>query len=121
VPPVDVGEQVLHVDAAQEHMCAVTASGKIHCRGQGPGLGVDRTKPYQHAVTAVAAPFRRVRLEHTNRVALLAEVDVGGPAEVVVPSTSLAWSARTCARLRDGTVRCWGLTDHWDDAAGWDV
>lgn len=305
VPPVDVGDRVLHVDAAQEHMCAVTASGEIHCWGQGPGLGVDRSKPYHHAVTTVAAPFRRVRtgwrrtcgvtddrqlwcwgegphgelghdteriigddeapadvgpvplpwpvtdvalgsiatcalledgrvgcwgdsvgtaseaqavdvggvvvqlevgqhnfcglladggvrcwggstvghddgihvcwpgcnvegcckdgdldpaargdlplsgeavalsvgtshtcvvladgavrcwgsnkvgelgLGHTNRVALPTEVDVGGPAEVVVPSNSLAWSARTCAQLRDGTVRCWGLTDHWDDA-----
>ena len=73
----------VQVDAGEQHACAVTAEGSVHCWGRnvegqlGDGTTTSRVRPVR--VVGV-----------TDAV----EVAAGG--------------AQTCARLRSGTVKCWG-------------
>jgi alpha-tubulin suppressor-like RCC1 family protein len=91
VDPVDLGDGVTVIDVAAggAHTCAVTTSKEVFCWGipDGGRLGYgDGEMVGDNETPAMKGP-----------------VSVGGNVEQVV-----AGASHTCARLTDGTVRCWG-------------
>jgi len=96
VPPVSLGagRTAIAIATGSKHACALLDDGSVRCWGSGRNgrLGYGNTDNVGdgqdgHATPASAGP-----------------VDVGGPAIAVS-----AGDSQTCARLADGTIRCWGL------------
>lgn len=86
VPPVDLGEPARHVVVSHVHTCAILESGKVKCWGANSGwqLGGGFSSEF----------------ESVPQTANLKKGDV-------VEELSLGLN-HTCARLDDGTVKCWG-------------
>jgi alpha-tubulin suppressor-like RCC1 family protein len=89
VSPVNVGESAVQISAGAAHTCAVLAGGTIRCWGlNGSGqLGYANTTTIGDNETPASA----------------GPVTLGGAATGVS-----AGGSHTCARLVDGTLRCWG-------------
>ena len=93
VEPVDLGPGATAdaISAGDVHTCAVLGSGEARCWGEGGygrlGTGSTRTIGDDESPSSIAA------------------VDVGAGRTV---SAISAGAVHTCARLDDGTVRCWG-------------
>ncbi len=86
---VDLGSSAIAIAAGSEHSCAVLQTGDIRCWGAGAGgrLGYGDTEN----VGDNEVPVARVPLSFAR------------PAVAVT-----AGELHTCARLDDGSVRCWG-------------
>jgi alpha-tubulin suppressor-like RCC1 family protein len=89
LPPVAVDESVLTLGAGLEHTCAVLVTGRFKCWGDGTegrlATGSD-DEVWMPALRAVAV-------------------------DPVLSATSIDGGDRhTCARVTDGTVRCWGAS-----------
>jgi len=91
-PFVQIGESVVQIDAGQYHACALAASGKVYCWGDGAwgALG------YLNAQTIGDN-------EHPSSA---------GPVKVLAGNDAVAkvrlGYRHTCALLVSGDVRCWG-------------
>jgi alpha-tubulin suppressor-like RCC1 family protein len=88
VDPVNTGGPVTAISAGTVHTCAVLVGGSVRCWGN----GTDGRNGY-------ANEFRIGDNETPN---LAGPVDLGGPA------AAISVSDHSCARLVNGTVRCWG-------------
>ena len=102
VPPVDLGFQRTAVDvsAGLQHTCAILDNGRTLCWGSNDlgQLGYPTLSPeFGDAIGDDEMP------------ADAGPVDYGGGVEATSISTG---AAQTCARLGDGTVRCWGNGDN---------
>ncbi len=84
---------VRQVDDHWDHACALLADGTVKCWG---AIGYDASGPGQASVRTSADPVPVKGL--------------GGVVEVALGSS------HTCARVRDGSVLCWGLG--WSGALG---
>jgi len=87
-----LGAPAIDLSVGNDHACAVLEDHTVRCWG------------YNHV--------GQLGLGHTETIGddeLPAQVDVGGPADVVVAGRG----DRTCVRLHDGTHRCWGATERW--------
>ncbi|HMJ10481.1 MAG TPA: hypothetical protein VK524_03690, partial [Polyangiaceae bacterium] len=86
---VDVGAPVTQVAAGAEHTCALLGTGKVRCWGYGyyGVLGYGNTDDIGDDEAPASA----------------GDVNVGGSVAQLV-----AGGAHTCARLTNGSVRCWG-------------
>ncbi len=86
--PVDVGGTAAAISAGDWHTCAVLDGGAVRCWG----LGVDG------------------RLGYGNEFAVGDNETPGskGPVELGGTATAVSAGNHTCARLDNGTVRCWG-------------
>jgi alpha-tubulin suppressor-like RCC1 family protein len=93
VGPVQLGGAALQIAAGEAHTCALLQGGRVRCWGAGEygRLGYGNIRDIGDDEMPSAA----------------GDVDVGG--EVVQLA---AGGFHTCALLRDGCVRCWGLGDH---------
>jgi alpha-tubulin suppressor-like RCC1 family protein len=89
VPLVEVGESVEQLVAGAAHTCARLSTGNVRCWGAGADgrLGYGNTE----------------NIGDNEPPAAAGDVDVGG----VVDTLYAGWH-HTCARLRDGRLRCWG-------------
>ncbi len=89
VSAVNVGGNARAIAAGFTHSCAVLEDGSLVCWGDGAdgklGYGNLNTIGDDELPNAAGA------------------VDVGGPVDHVVLG-----GTRTCAKLQDGTIRCWG-------------
>ncbi|MEQ9497691.1 MAG: hypothetical protein RIT81_12555 [Deltaproteobacteria bacterium] len=87
---VNVGAPVRSVSCGFFHVCAVTTSDAVRCWGLGANgrLGHDSTDNIGLTAGAIAAA---------------GDVTVGGAVDEVVLG-----NGHTCARLVDGSARCWG-------------
>ena len=88
-PDVDVGGEVVQITAGAAHTCALLASGKVRCWGEGSSgaLGSGSTQHIGDGPGEMPPP----------------DVDVGGDAVQIA-----AGEFNTCALLASGVVRCWG-------------
>ena len=100
-PDVDVGGEVVQITAGAAHTCALLASGKVRCWGEGSSgaLGYGSTAHIGDGPGEMPPP----------------DVDVGGEAVQIA-----AGEFSTCALLKSGVVRCWGahFPDYIGDAPG---
>ncbi|MFU8806044.1 MAG: RCC1 domain-containing protein, partial [Bradymonadaceae bacterium] len=79
--------EIVNIAAGQSHTCAVTVDGELYCWGlNGAGQIGDGTTDERHEPTLVES--------------------LGDEVVQVV-----AGMAHTCARIKDGTIRCWGQND----------
>lgn len=86
---VNVGGRVARIATGAYHTCAVLETGKVRCWGQG-----------------VSGQLGYANTEHVGDDEFPADagdVDVGGGASQIA-----AGGYHTCARLKNGAVRCWG-------------
>ena len=86
--PVDVtglSSGVVHLDAGDEHTCAVLATGAVKCWGRGE--------------------YGRLGNNHATNDNSDVPVDVTGITNALQVSTGYS---HTCARLSTGAVQCWG-------------
>ena len=90
---VNIGGPVLHLAAGALHTCALLNGGRLRCWGAGEHgrLGYANTSNIGDDETPAAA----------------GDVDVGGEVTQVA-----AGGFHTCALLKDGCVRCWGLGEN---------
>ena len=90
---VNVGAPVLQLTAGLAHTCALMQGGRVRCWGGGESgrLGYGNTSN----IGDDEKPFSA------------GDVDVGGEV-----SSIAAGGFHTCALLKDGCVRCWGLGEH---------
>jgi len=89
-----LGGPAIDVSLGRRHACVVFEDGEARCAG--------------------ANEQGQLGLGHTQSATTLTRVDVGGPVEAMLVGKNLGPSGRTCARLRDGTVRCWSAVVAWD-------
>ena len=97
VPPIQLaGGPVIQVVTEGRQICALHEEGTVSCWGEaGPWLG------YGKAIDSVGTG-----LGDDEHPSLLGVVDVGGRVvEIAVGD------AFTCARLGNGTIKCWGVAD----------
>lgn len=88
VGDVDIGEAVVEVAVGGENTCAVTSSGALRCWGSTTYDGVPGTAGAgSNQPPSVAPP-----------------VDIGGAVDSVTMG-----NRHTCARMTEGTVRCFGV------------
>jgi len=91
MPPanVDVGGAVVQLVAGQSHVCARLVGGNVRCWGDGASgkLGTGNTNDIGDGPGEMPPP----------------DVNLGGPAVELYAG----W-VNTCARMMDGTLRCWG-------------
>lgn len=85
---IDEVAPIVQVSAHDGHTCILTARGLVRCWGHRDYLGILSEENIGDDEPPSAAPF----------------VDVGGPVAQIATGP-----LRTCARLVDGHVRCWGL------------
>lgn len=97
--PVDVGGRVESISAGLNHTCAVLEGGGVRCFGRGTGgrLGYGATAN----IGDNEAPFTA------------GDVGLGRPAVQVS-----AGGVHSCARLDDGSLRCWGVNTHGELGLG---
>jgi Regulator of Chromosome Condensation (RCC1) repeat protein/regulator of chromosome condensation (RCC1) repeat-containing protein len=88
--PLDLGGKATQLSAGSNHTCAVLEGGAVRCWGQNSSgqLGTGDTE----------------RVGDNETPAQVNAVDFGGPKALQVG----AGGNHTCARLDDGSVRCWG-------------
>ncbi|MCX4246612.1 RCC1 domain-containing protein [Paraliomyxa miuraensis] len=93
---VALGGVAVAVTAGRAHTCALLDDGSLRCWGQGSEgqLGV----PGSPTIGDDETP------------ADIDPVDMGGLTVTAIASGALA--DHTCARLDDGSLRCWGANDH---------
>jgi alpha-tubulin suppressor-like RCC1 family protein len=87
-----LGAPAIDLSVGDDHACAVLEDHTVRCWGR------------NH--------IGQLGLGHTETIGddePPAQVEVGGPADLVVAGRG----DRTCARLQDGTHRCWGNTERW--------
>jgi len=91
---VDVGGTVTQLSAGSMHTCALLDTGRVRCWGHGADgrLGYGNTLDIGDDETPAAA----------------GDVDVGGDVVEVAVGSGISAGGHTCARLRRGSVRCWG-------------
>lgn len=106
LPFVDVGEGVSEVSPGYQHTCAKTLSGKVKCWGYNLDgrLGVlDQINKGDNA-SEMGANLPFISLSSTETV-----------SSVAVSSTS------ACARLSNGTLKCWGFDGNLAGVFGLEV
>lgn len=86
---LDVGQDVVKIDAGMSHTCALLASGEVRCWGE----NYDGQLGY---------PLRESVSDPTS-LAAIEPVAVGGKVVDIALGTS-----HTCALLEGGAVKCWG-------------
>jgi alpha-tubulin suppressor-like RCC1 family protein len=92
LPYVNLGNvKVVALASAGEHTCALDDTGKVKCWGYGPALGLG------DAISRGASPAQMGDA--------LPFVDLG-PGRTAVELSGGAYN--TCARLDDGSIKCWG-------------
>ncbi len=94
VGPVDLGadRQAVAISAGGAHTCALLDNGSVRCWG----LGTNGRLGYGNTTD----------IGDTETPGSVAPVDVGSGRNAVAIS---AGDSHTCARLENGTTRCWGL------------
>jgi alpha-tubulin suppressor-like RCC1 family protein len=92
VGPLKLGAKAKELSAQGEHTCALLAGGKVRCWGNGHygELGYGNTK----------------EIGDNETPASVAPVDLHAPKGAVAVVTG---GRHTCAVLKQGGVRCWGL------------
>ena len=90
--PLATGEQVMHVEAGLAHTCVVLTSGAVKCWG----AGADGRLASEATDTVLEPPAASTQVDAVLGATL---VELG--------------AGHTCARLTDGSLRCWG-----DNAVG---
>jgi alpha-tubulin suppressor-like RCC1 family protein len=87
---VNIGGRVIQLTAGSSHTCALLRNGAVRCWGSGESgkLGYGNTQ----------------YIGDDEHPASAGDVNVGGPVTQVV-----AGSYHTCALLKTGAVRCWGM------------
>lgn len=114
VPPIDLRGRATAIVAGDAHTCARMSTGAVKCWGYDGdgGLGYGGTG-YYDGLPLIELP------NGTKRYPLR----LGSDSDVAPPGYARDWLDReaielaaggghTCARLDNGTVRCWGRNDH---------
>lgn len=100
---VPLGQDVIQVIVGYKHICALLADRTLVCWGDNSVGQIGVSNP----------PYRSVQgVPLFTNLQQPSEISLEQPAEPIkVPGSSVAFKHKTCVRLRDGSLDCWGQDD----------